>query len=75
MPQIRPPERIRRIRPGPHGVASFTQHDGGTRMTFELDLGARGVLRLLAPLLAWGLSRQTRAHPQRFKALAERSIS
>jgi uncharacterized membrane protein len=57
----------------PRGVATFAPHDGGTRMTFELDLGARGVLRILVPLLARVLTRQTRAHLQRFKTIAERS--
>jgi uncharacterized membrane protein len=59
----------------PHGVATFAEHDGSTSMTFELDLGARGALRLLAPLLARTLTRQTRAHLERFKAIAEQPHS
>jgi uncharacterized membrane protein len=56
----------------PSGVASFAPDGGGTRMTFALDLNARGALRMLTPLLARVLNRQTRAHLERFKAIAER---
>ena len=56
----------------PTGVATFASVDDDTRMTFELELGASGSLRILTPLLARILTRQTRQHLQRFKAIAER---
>jgi uncharacterized protein YndB with AHSA1/START domain len=33
----------------PSGVATFAPHDGGTRTTFQLDLGVHGPLRILTP--------------------------
>jgi uncharacterized protein YndB with AHSA1/START domain len=53
----------------PSGLAKFEPEAGGTRMTFELDLGARGPLRLLAPLLAPRLRRQTTDHLRRFASI------
>jgi uncharacterized membrane protein len=55
----------------PIGIATFASAANGTRLQFELDLAARGPLRLLAPILALRLRSQIAAHLQRFKAVLE----
>jgi hypothetical protein len=55
----------------PVGIASFSPVAGGTRMEFEMDLGAQGALRLVSSLLVPLFARQTRADVERFKVWVE----
>ena len=58
----------------PTGTASFTAQDGATLMEFEMALGARGVLRLLSPLLVPLFAKQIRADLVRFKVWVEAEV-
>ncbi|MGA2013944.1 MAG: SRPBCC family protein [Solirubrobacteraceae bacterium] len=58
----------------PAGIASFSAVAGGTRIEFEMDLGARGALRLLSRLLTPLFARQTQADLEGFKAWVETEL-
>ncbi len=58
----------------PAGIASFSAEAGGTRVEFEMDLGAQGALRLLSNLLTPLLRRQTQADLEGFKAWVEAEL-
>jgi uncharacterized membrane protein len=55
----------------PSGVATFEPAGDGTRMTFALDVNARGPLRLLTPVIARGLGRRSREQLRRFEERVE----
>jgi uncharacterized protein YndB with AHSA1/START domain len=42
--------------------------DGGSRVTFDVDMKPRGVLRAFAPLLTLGLPREMAKRPDQFRA-------
>jgi uncharacterized membrane protein len=58
----------------PAGVASFSAVAGGTRIDFDMDLGAQGAARLLSSLLTPVFSRQTHADLESFKAWVEAEL-
>ena len=51
-----------------HFVMDVEPRDGGSRVTFALDMRPRGVLRPLGPLLKAGLPRELAKRPEQFRA-------
>ena len=49
-------------------VMDVEPRDGGSRVTFSLDMRPRGVLLPLAPLLKLGLPREMAKRPEQFRA-------
>ena len=59
----------------PAGVARFAPVAAGTRMEFEMELRARGPLRVVSRLLVPVFNRQTRQDLERFKAWVQAELS
>jgi Polyketide cyclase / dehydrase and lipid transport len=49
-------------------VMDVAPRDGGSQVTFDIDMRPRGVLKLLAPLLRLGLPREMAKRPEQFRA-------
>jgi len=69
---VRRPEHVAMDGEGPRMRMHFTMdvapHEGGSRVTFLLDMRPRGVLAPLGPLLTLGLPRELAKRPEQFRA-------
>jgi uncharacterized protein YndB with AHSA1/START domain len=69
---VRRPEHLVFVGDGPRMrmrfVMDVAERDGGSRVTFHVDMRPQGVLRPLAPLLRVGLPREMAKRPAQFRA-------
>ncbi len=69
---VRRPEHLVFVGDGPRMWMRFTMdvaaREDGSRVTFEIDMRPKGILRPLAPLLAVGLPREMAKRPDQFRA-------
>ena len=69
---VRRPEHLVFLGSGPRMWMRFVMdvapRDGGSAVTFALDMRPRGVLRPMAPLLSLGLPREMAKRPEQFRA-------
>jgi hypothetical protein len=49
-------------------VMYVAQQDGGSRVSFQIEMRPQGLLRPLAPLLSAGLARELGKRPEQFRA-------
>ena len=74
---VRRPEHLIFVGTGPrmsmHFAMDVAPRDGGSHVTFQIDLRPSGMLRPLAPLLALGLPREMAKRPEQFRAALARA--
>ncbi|HVU60597.1 MAG TPA: SRPBCC family protein [Mycobacteriales bacterium] len=55
----------------PVGTMTFTSEGDATRVDFEMDMGPRGLLKLMAPMIAKQVQKSNDEHMAKFKANLE----